>query len=72
MSTVRQSLMNQYNGLLTQINQLAGDAGYNGTNLLNGDKLTLNFNENATSSIAIQMVDASGNKTFYQCWQISV
>ena len=57
MSTVRQSLMNQYNNLLTQINQLASDAGYNGTNLLNGDKLTLNFNENATSKIDIQMVD---------------
>ncbi len=62
MSTVRQSLMNQYNSLLTQIDQLASDAGYNGTNLLNGDKLTLNFNENATSSIDIQMVDSTGAK----------
>jgi len=62
MSAVRQSLMNQYNNLLTQIDQLAGDAGYNGTNLLSGDKLTLNFNENATSSIAIQMVDSTGAK----------
>ena len=59
---VRTSLMNQYNSLLTQINQLASDAGYNGTNLLNGDKLTLNFNENATSKIDIQMVDSTGAK----------
>jgi flagellin len=62
MSTVRQSLLNQYNNLRTQIDQLAGDAGYNGTNLLNGDKLTLNFNENATSKIDIQMVDSTGAK----------
>jgi flagellin-like hook-associated protein FlgL len=62
MSAVRQSLMNQYNNLLAQIDQLAGDAGYNGTNLLNADKLTLNFNENGTSSIAIQMVDSTGAK----------
>jgi flagellin-like hook-associated protein FlgL len=62
MSTVRQSLLNQYNNLLTQIDQLAGDSGYNGTNLLKGDKLTLNFNENGTSSIAIQTVDSTGAK----------
>jgi flagellin len=62
MSTVRQSLLNQYNNLLTQVDQLAGDSGYNGTNLLNGDKLTLNFNENGTSSINIQMVDSTGAK----------
>jgi flagellin len=62
MSAVRQSLLNQYNSLLGQINQLASDAGYNGTNLLNGDKLTLNFNENATSKIDIQMVDSTGAK----------
>lgn len=61
-SSVRQSLMNQFNNLLTQINNAATDAGYNGINLLNGDDLKLNFNENGTSSITVQTKDASGNK----------
>jgi flagellin len=61
-STVRQSLMNQFNDLLTQIDKAAGDAGYNGINLLAGDDLKLNFNENGTSNIHIQSKDANGNK----------
>jgi len=61
-SSVRQSLLNQYNTLRTQIDQMANDAGYNGTNLLNGDSLSLNFNENGSSSITIQMQDSSGNE----------
>jgi flagellin-like hook-associated protein FlgL len=61
-SSVRQTLMNQFNNLLTQINQTAGDSGYNGTNLLNGDTMTLKFNENGTSSFSVEMTDANGNK----------
>jgi flagellin len=60
MSSVRTSLMNQFNSLRTQIDKLASDSGFNGTNLMNGDKLSLNFNENGTSSIAVQMVDSTG------------
>jgi flagellin-like hook-associated protein FlgL len=37
------------------------DAGYNGINLLSGDQLKLNFNENGTSSITVQSKDASNN-----------
>jgi flagellin len=61
LSSVRQSLLNQFNTLLTQIDKTAGDSGYNGINLLNGDKLTVQFNENGTSSIDVQAKDASGN-----------
>src|SRR5580698_5371951 len=46
-----------YNGLLTQINQLAGDANYNGVNLLTGDNLTINFNSSGSSSLTIQGVN---------------
>ena len=60
-SSVRTSLMNQYNDLRTQIDSLAKDSGFNGVNLVNGDKLTLTFNENNTSSIDVQMKDASNN-----------
>ena len=61
LSATRQSLMNQFKGLLTQINQTASDSGYNGTNLLNGDSLTLKFNQNGTSSLTVQMQDSGGN-----------
>ncbi|HET7163945.1 MAG TPA: flagellin [Pseudolabrys sp.] len=56
-STTRTSLASQFDALLTQIGQLAGDAGFNGVNLLGGDDLTVNFNEDATSSTSITGVD---------------
>ena len=52
-SSTRTTLQGNYNSLLTQIDQLAGDASYNGVNLLNGNNLTVNFNENGTSSLTI-------------------
>lgn len=47
---------------MTQIDQLAKDASFNGVNLLNGDDLQVIFNEDGTSSLDIQGVtrDASG------------
>jgi flagellin len=55
-STTRTTLQSNYNALLTQIDQLAGDASYNGVNLLNGNNLTVNFNETGTSSLTISGV----------------
>jgi flagellin len=52
-STTRTTLQTNYNSLLKQIDQLAGDSSYNGVNLLNGNNLTVNFNENGTSSLTI-------------------
>jgi flagellin-like hook-associated protein FlgL len=56
-SATRTSLASQFDSLLLQIGQLAGDAGFNGVNLLGGDDLTVNFNEDATSSTSITGVD---------------
>jgi flagellin-like hook-associated protein FlgL len=56
-STTRTSLQSNYNTLLTQINQLAGDSGYNGVNLIGGNNLQINFNETATSSLTITGVN---------------
>ena len=55
-------MQTNYNTLLTQINQLAGDSGYNGVNLIGGNNLQINFNETATSSLTIDGVNynASG------------
>src|SRR6478736_10488101 len=44
-STTRDSLASQFDALLVQIGQLAGDSGFNGVNLLGNDDLTVNFNE---------------------------
>ncbi len=55
-SSTRTTLQSNYNSLLTQIDQLAGDASYNGVNLLNGNNLTVNFNETATSTLTISGV----------------
>jgi flagellin len=55
----RTTLQAQYNSLLTQITQMAGDASFNGVNLLDSDNLTVNFNEDGTSSLTIAGVDFS-------------
>jgi flagellin-like hook-associated protein FlgL len=55
-STTRTTLQSNFNALLTQIDQLAGDASYNGVNLLNGDNLKVLFNEIGTSSLTISGV----------------
>jgi flagellin-like hook-associated protein FlgL len=52
-STLRQSLALQYDSLLTQINQMASDAGFDGTNLLAGDTLTAALNETGTSKLTV-------------------
>ncbi|WP_420102077.1 flagellin, partial [Bosea sp. (in: a-proteobacteria)] len=44
-SAVRSNLIQQFNDLRAQIDQLAKDASYNGINLLQGDRLSIIFNE---------------------------
>ncbi|KMO40736.1 flagellin [Methylobacterium variabile] len=58
----RAQLIKQYNQILDNIKTTAQDAGYNGTNLLNGDNMKLTFNERGTSAIQVQGVifDATG------------
>jgi flagellin-like hook-associated protein FlgL len=59
LNSTRTSLATQYDALRTQIDQLAGDSGYNGVNLLNGDGLKVVFNEKGTSSQSITGVKFS-------------
>ena len=58
----RADLASQFDDLRTQIDQLAADSGYNGVNLLNGDDLTVKFNETGTSKLSISGVtfDSAG------------
>jgi flagellin len=53
----RAELVEQYNELLTQINDLAKDASFNGVNLLNDDDLQVIFNEDGSSKLDIQGVN---------------
>lgn len=52
--STRDKLVNDYNNLRTQIDQMARDASYNGVNLLNGDTLKVIFNETNTSSLSVK------------------
>jgi flagellin len=60
-STERSDYAIQFNALMDQVDDLAGDAGYKGTNLLNSNDLTVNFNEDATSSLTVSGFDASSS-----------
>jgi flagellin len=52
----RAELVETYNDLLGQIDALAKDASFNGVNLLNGDDLSVLFNEDGSSSLDIDGV----------------
>jgi len=59
-TAVRADLAAQYDALRTQIDQLAGDSGFNGINLLdssNSSDLTLVLNEDGSSTVTIAAVD---------------
>ncbi|GJE59482.1 flagellin N-terminal helical domain-containing protein [Methylobacterium trifolii] len=58
-SSVRSNLVKQFNDLRDQIDTLAKDSGFNGTNLLAGDKLSITFNEKTGS--AQNKLDVQGN-----------
>jgi flagellin-like hook-associated protein FlgL len=60
-NSTRATLQGNFNALLTQIDQLAGDSSYNGVNLLAGNNLTVDFNENGTSGLTIGGVNFSSS-----------
>ena len=57
--TERAQFAREYNELLTQIEDLAKDAGYKGKNLLGGtgNALSVTFTEDGTSSLSLSAVD---------------
>jgi flagellin len=61
-TAVRTSLSSQFDEILTQIDQLAADSGFNGINLLDSGSssdLTVTLNETGTSSVTVAAVDFS-------------
>ncbi len=55
-SSVRSTTATDFDTIRTQINELAADASFNGKNLLLGDNLTIDFNEDGSSSLTISGV----------------
>ena len=60
-STTATTLMNQFNTVRAQIDEMAGDSGYKGVNLLGGTSvaLTVKFDETGASKLGITGFDAS-------------
>jgi flagellin len=61
-TAVRTSLSTQFGEIITQIDQLAADSGFNGINLLDSGSssdLTVTLNETGTSSVTVAAVDFS-------------
>lgn len=58
-TTERAAYATQFDSLRAQIDDLASDATYKGTNLLDDDNLSVIFNEGSTSSLTISGFDAS-------------
>lgn len=63
--SARRQFATEYNEILTQIEGIAQDAGYNGKNLIGGtsENLTVKFNENGTNDITINAVDYTDSDT---------
>jgi flagellin len=62
-ATTLAGLATQYNGLIGQLNNLVEDSSYKGTNFLTSGSVTLtvNFNENATTSLTISGTDSTAS-----------
>jgi flagellin len=56
-TTVRATLAAQFDALRTQIDQLSGDSGINGVNLLANNSLTITLNETGSSTVVISGYD---------------
>lgn len=58
----RAEFIDQYNEIIRQIDDLAEDSGFNGVNLLDGDDLSVIFNEDGSSGLDIagEPFDAAG------------
>jgi flagellin-like hook-associated protein FlgL len=52
-SSNRSDLADQFNTILSQVADLASDSAYGGNNLLGNDSLSVEFNEDGTSTLAV-------------------
>jgi len=63
-ATERGNLTTQYNDLISQIDTVAKDSNYKGTNLLqSGQELNVTFDESGDSTLTVSGVDGTGGAT---------
>ena len=60
-NAVRQNLAVQFDSLLTQIDRIAADSGFNGLNFLAGSSSTMALNETGSSSLVVSGSPASSS-----------
>ena len=60
-TTDRSAFAAQFDTIRTQIDSLASDSGYRGTNLLTADSLTVNFNEAATAKLTVSGITGTAS-----------
>ena len=60
-TTDRAAFAAQFDALRGQIDTLASDSQYRGTNLLNGQDLTVNFNEDGSASLVVSSFTATSS-----------
>lgn len=60
-TTDRATYEAQYDELLAQIDTIAADASYKGTNLINSNDLTVQFNPDGSSSLSVTGVDGTSS-----------
>jgi len=63
-TTIRANLSVQFGDIMGQVDQLAGDSGFNGINLLdstNSSDLIVTLNESGSSNVTVAAVDFSSN-----------
>jgi flagellin-like hook-associated protein FlgL len=58
-AATKASLSTQFDAIRTQIDQLAGDSGFNGTNLLKTDNLTVTLSETGSSTTVNGVTDTA-------------
>jgi flagellin len=58
-TTDRATLATQFDDIMSQIDTLAGDSSYKGTNLLKSGTLSVSFNEDGSSSLDVTGFDAT-------------
>lgn len=62
MSDELSSYQQQYNKALSQYDKLISDSSYKGVNLLKGESLKINFNEDRSAGLVVQGEDLSSDK----------
>lgn len=60
-TTDRASFATQFGDLMNQIDDLAADSGYKGTNLLQSNNLKVNFNEDDSSNLTVSGFDGDSS-----------